>query len=263
MNYKKVYNNIIERRKANPLNKNLYGEWHHIVPHSLNGTDEPDNLIKLSAREHFICHALLAEIYDEGTNEWYKMNHAFMMMNCSSIVHNGNRYFNSRLYEYKKKDFSKVMSKSQSGNKNSQYGTVWMYNLLLKKSKKILIDQIDSHKNNGWVVGRIMNWDSLFNKCLYCGIKFIQKNNEVLCSAQCKHKHQKKLREPNEIKYKIKKIAAKYNIVYGSIKNNKDFITECLDTKCTKNQICYFLKVNNSGANYKSIDKIYPRSSIG
>lgn len=122
MNYKRIYNSIIDNRRSNPLDESKYGEWHHIIPRSLDGTDEPENLVRLSAREHFICHALLAEMYEEGSNEWYKMNHAFMMMKCSSILHDSNRYFNSRLYEHKRKDFSKVMSESQAGSNNSQYG---------------------------------------------------------------------------------------------------------------------------------------------
>ncbi len=126
MNYKRVYTQIIQNRKQKPLPEGKYGEWHHIVPRSLNGSDDQNNLVRLTAREHFVCHALLAEMYEEGTNEWYKMNHAFMMMKCSNEFQN--RYFNSRLYELKKKDFSKTQSFSQIGEKNSQYGK--------KKSKK-------------------------------------------------------------------------------------------------------------------------------
>jgi len=122
MNYKRVYNNIIEKRKNNPLDETEYGELHHIIPRSLGGTDESDNLIRLSAREHFICHALLAEMYEEGSNEWYRMNHAFMYMKCSSINHGDNRYFNSRLYELKRKDFSKVMSELNGGENNPFFG---------------------------------------------------------------------------------------------------------------------------------------------
>jgi len=120
MNYKRIYNQIIENRKSNPLDVDDYGEVHHIIPKSLGGRDTTENLIRLSAREHFICHLLLSEMYDEGSNEWYKMNHAFLMMKCSS--ENQSRYMNSRLYELKRKDFSKVMSNSQSGKGNSQYG---------------------------------------------------------------------------------------------------------------------------------------------
>lgn len=120
MEYKRVYNSIVKNRRKNPLPSSKYGEWHHIVPKSLGGSDDPSNLVRLSAREHFICHALLAEMYEEGSNEWYKMNHAFMMMRCNSDTQN--RYMNSRLYELKRKDFSKAQSWSQTGKKNSQYG---------------------------------------------------------------------------------------------------------------------------------------------
>jgi len=122
MNYKKVYESIIQKRIQTPIDSGEYVERHHIVPRSLGGDDNETNLIRLTAREHFICHALLAEMYEEGTNEWYKLNHAFMMMKAESSEHGGNRYINSKLYALKKEDFSKVMSYSQSGNKNSQFG---------------------------------------------------------------------------------------------------------------------------------------------
>jgi hypothetical protein len=120
MDYKKIYNNIIDNRKNNILEDNQYGEFHHIIPKSLGGSDEKENIVKLSAREHFICHLLLSEMYEKETYNWYKMNHAFHMM-CSN---NGLqfRYMNSRLYEFKRDDFRKTMSWSQSGEKNSQFG---------------------------------------------------------------------------------------------------------------------------------------------
>jgi hypothetical protein len=119
MNYVKIYNDIIEKRRLNKLTNNVYGENHHIVPKSLGGGDNLDNLIKLTAKEHFICHLLLSEMFPKGSVEWYKMNHAFKMM-CTCL--NEKRYINSRLYELKKMDFSETMSWSQSGEKNSQYG---------------------------------------------------------------------------------------------------------------------------------------------
>ena len=120
MNYSKIYYNIINYRLQHPLNEEQYGEKHHIQPKSLGGTDDKTNIVKLTAREHFICHALLAEMYDLYTMKWYKMNHAFMMMKASSSKHM--RYMNSRLYEKKKMDFQKVQSFNQRGDKNSQYG---------------------------------------------------------------------------------------------------------------------------------------------
>lgn len=78
MNYSKIYFSIIENRKNNPYEG--YVECHHIVPKSLGGTDEKSNLVNLSAREHFICHLLLAKMYSEGTINYHKMVKAFMMM---------------------------------------------------------------------------------------------------------------------------------------------------------------------------------------
>ena len=59
MNYKKIYDKIVENRKLNPIPKGVYTEVHHIIPRSIGGSDEKSNLIRLSAREHFVCHLLL------------------------------------------------------------------------------------------------------------------------------------------------------------------------------------------------------------
>ena len=127
MDYKKIYCNLIDKRKKNQLPVDEYGENHHIIPKSLGGLDDNDNLVRLSAREHFISHLLLSEMYEKESYEWYKMNHAFQMM-CSSS-NSQLRYINSRIYELKRLDFKKTMSWSQSGEKNSQFG--------IKKSDEI------------------------------------------------------------------------------------------------------------------------------
>lgn len=80
MNCQLIYNQIIERAQSEERIKGTgtYYESHHIVPKCLNGTDATDNLILLTAREHFICHKLLCEIHP--TNEkliyalWAMMN---------------------------------------------------------------------------------------------------------------------------------------------------------------------------------------------
>lgn len=38
-----------------------YTESHHIIPRSLGGDNSSSNLVRLTAREHFICHLLLAK----------------------------------------------------------------------------------------------------------------------------------------------------------------------------------------------------------
>lgn len=47
---------------ARTVTRTGYLEKHHIIPRSLGGDDSTDNLVKLTAREHFICHLLLTKM---------------------------------------------------------------------------------------------------------------------------------------------------------------------------------------------------------
>lgn len=159
MNYACIYNQIIDQSKDRELDG--YVEKHHIIPKSLGGSDDPENIVSLTAREHFICHYLLVKLYPENSNEWYKMVNAFMMMKCASLSHSGNRYFNSHLYESLREHFATVQSYNQGGDRNSNYGTKWIHNIELRKSKKILTDQA---LPDGWKNGRVMDFDAFFEK---------------------------------------------------------------------------------------------------
>lgn len=61
MNYKRIYKELIDRGKARTLVG--YKETHHILPRCLGGGDDKENLVELTAREHFIAHQLLYKIY--------------------------------------------------------------------------------------------------------------------------------------------------------------------------------------------------------
>lgn len=157
MNYQKIYNNIIQNRLLNPIT-NEYTECHHILPKSLGGSDDKNNLVNLSAREHFICHLLLTKIYKEGNVEWIKMMKAFNRM--YSFSNNQLRYSDNKWYEYLKKNYSKAQSINQSGNGNSQYKTCWVSNLKEKKCIKIKNNELFNYLQNGWIKKRIIKWDS-------------------------------------------------------------------------------------------------------
>lgn len=62
MNSKKHYDLLIAKAigREKPF---VYCESHHITPKSLGGGDDKSNLTWLTAREHFIAHLLLADIY--------------------------------------------------------------------------------------------------------------------------------------------------------------------------------------------------------
>jgi len=74
MNYKKIYNEIIERGKNRKLNG--YKENHHIIPKCVGGRNHKENIVELTAKEHFICHKLLTEIYPKEN----KLHYAVRMM---------------------------------------------------------------------------------------------------------------------------------------------------------------------------------------
>ena len=139
MNYQKIYVSIVLRAKnecaVRDTNKNLNGayyEVHHIIPKSLGGTNDKNNMVALTAREHFICHWLLAKIYPRGSIEQYKMLSALWRMRGESNAQHGKRYINSRTYELLRTEYrslvSKYMSIIQAGTRNSQYGRHWYTN---------------------------------------------------------------------------------------------------------------------------------------
>ena len=111
--YTNVYNAIIEHAKNRELNS--YFEKHHIVPQSLGGTNNKENIVKLTAREHFICHLLLTKMVD-GPNKSKMYQAAWMMASCSGK--NQERYkINNRLYEELKFKMSLVKKTLTTWNK--------------------------------------------------------------------------------------------------------------------------------------------------
>jgi hypothetical protein len=94
MNYQNIYNQIVERAKTR---QNVgYVEKHHIMPKCLGGSNEKENLIELTAREHFLCHMLLCEIYPNEN----KLKYALFLMNIGKQKHKNVDYkISSRTYE--------------------------------------------------------------------------------------------------------------------------------------------------------------------
>lgn len=70
MNYQKIYNSIIEKARLRK-ELNIYFEKHHIFPKSLGGLDTEDNLVKLTYKEHYLCHRLLTKIYPKEKSMHY------------------------------------------------------------------------------------------------------------------------------------------------------------------------------------------------
>ena len=82
--YTSLYLRIIANRQK--TNYDGYTEKHHIVPKSLGGTNEPSNLVKLSAREHFICHLLLPKMVIGYQRQLMQSALGFMVRSSDSRI---------------------------------------------------------------------------------------------------------------------------------------------------------------------------------
>jgi hypothetical protein len=117
--YKQWYANITERAKNRVLE--TYTESHHIVPRSLGGSDEVDNLVELTAKEHFVCHWLLVKM--TTGQEHHKMLNALRMMRAEK---QGQQRYNTkitaRVYESIKQEYAELQSKQFTGTGNGMFG---------------------------------------------------------------------------------------------------------------------------------------------
>lgn len=101
MNYKKIYDQIIQRAMNRALTG--YKERHHIIPRCIGGTNNIDNLVYLTAREHFIVHKLLCEIYPDNN----KLFFAYRMMAIMTDSKD-----NDRLYKIGSREFERIRALS-------------------------------------------------------------------------------------------------------------------------------------------------------
>jgi CTP-dependent riboflavin kinase len=99
MNYQLIYDKLIQKvklenrkklKRSNPDYK--YYENHHIIPRSMGGNNTAANMIKLTAKEHYVAHHLLWKIYKNQSM-------ACAFWNMCNTRKNGNARITSRTYE--------------------------------------------------------------------------------------------------------------------------------------------------------------------
>jgi hypothetical protein len=137
MNYQRIYNQLVSKVKSENRKKSrdVYYERHHIIPKCMGGTNDKENLVLLTAREHFIAHKLLHFIDPEhsGLSMAYYMMATIKDKKQKRDIHIGS-YEYERLKILKSETHSKIMkgrivsektrhliSQSQKGEKNSMY----------------------------------------------------------------------------------------------------------------------------------------------
>lgn len=128
--YTRWYFNIIsfaQKRTTLPM----YYERHHIIPKSLGGSNAKENLVALTAREHFICHWLLTKM----TTDSQKIS---MVYACKKMMHSFNkkqeRYVVSgRIYENLKINLNQEL-------KNRKFTEEWRKKLSDSAKNRVKIE---------------------------------------------------------------------------------------------------------------------------
>lgn len=111
MNYKKIYDQLVEKCKVRGLDKSAlegYFEKHHILPRCMGGSDEDENLVLLTGREHFVAHMLLWKAFPESKS----LAFAAMMMSNRALCK-----VNSTTYERLRSEFCLALSEKFTGKR--------------------------------------------------------------------------------------------------------------------------------------------------
>lgn len=226
MNYKKIYDDLIDNAKNRVL-ENVYIEEHHIVPRCMKGSNDKDNKIKLLAKEHFIAHLLLCKIYPEE----FGLLHAFFRM-CNLKKYGT---MSCRKYEWVRIKYSK---KCREFRKDKTWEDVLGIEIANKAKEKISKTIKEKYKNR-----------EIVNSML--GKHHTEKAKKKISEAMEGEKNSNyvilKIEEQNDIiklynngisKEKIGKI---YNVSEGKIKkfleNNKIYIRTSSETRKLKEKI--------------------------
>jgi hypothetical protein len=118
--YTKWYYNIIDNRKNNQPNQHVYQEKHHIIPKSLGGSNKNENIVSITAKEHFICHMLLVRM-TTGRNRM-RMSYALRMMMVVENQNQNRHKIGAALYNQLKREIHENIKPYVSGKDNGFYG---------------------------------------------------------------------------------------------------------------------------------------------
>ena len=185
--YKLWHDKIIAKAKNRILEG--YKEIHHIIPKSCGGSNDKDNLIALTAREHYIIHMLLPFCV---TKEYkFKMIKGFLYMNVKTKSQKRFYKINSRMYQkfrieygilnkgYKHTEETKMKMKGRilsnetkakikyarqfqvySDEQRKKYSEIYSNSIWVNKdnkSKRIQKESKQEYLNNGYKLGRDMS----------------------------------------------------------------------------------------------------------
>lgn len=110
-----------------------YLEKHHVIPRAFGGLDDNKNIVKLTAREHFIAHLCLTRC-TSGLSRYLMVHAAWLMM-----IHNG-VHINSRCYARLKRDQAEAARISNTGK---SYGRGIKHNWSPSKKHRAMLSAVN------------------------------------------------------------------------------------------------------------------------
>ena len=137
MDYQAHYDKLIARGQRTLIHG--YRERHHIIPKCMGGTNRQNNMVYLTAEEHFIAHKLLAKIHPNNKKLLFAIE--------AMCRHNGNGRINNKIHG-KLKELCREARKEQGihikfTNKGNKHTDEWKENMrLLNTGRKMLPEDI-------------------------------------------------------------------------------------------------------------------------
>jgi hypothetical protein len=137
MDYNKIYLQLINRSQTAKRQKscNVYFESHHIIPLCLGGTDNQENLVLLTAKEHYIAHKLLCRIYPDNKKLFYAL---WAMMNLNNKNQKRTYSISSREYQYARIQYIELMKQPKTIEHKLKLKDSWTIERKLAESKRKL-----------------------------------------------------------------------------------------------------------------------------
>lgn len=151
MDYKKIYDLLIEKAKNRILPKDTYFEKHHIIPICVGGElYNENNIVNLTAREHFIAHKLLCKIY-----KYPGIRYAYSMMVFTSMnyIKNKEKASTKRCYRISSREYEECRNFLTKQISKKFKGSIYINNgeIQIMVHKEELQDYLDY----GWKKGKL------------------------------------------------------------------------------------------------------------
>ena len=165
MDYQKHYEQLIAKHGSQDKPEG-YSERHHIVPKSMGGSNDDDNLVYLSAKAHFVAHHLL----------WRWHRNSSMAYAFHRMCHGQQKVYykpSADAYQEARRARSSAMSTAMSGRGNANYGKVGcetsMFGRKHTEETKAKMSKAQSGKKGHWA--KVANiYDYKTGDLLACGV---------------------------------------------------------------------------------------------